>query len=47
MCEGVKVVSRMSEEGLESLDKNESKMDERLEVGHNSSVDDLMRGLEV
>ena len=37
----------MSEEGLESLDKNESKMDERLEVGQNSSVDDIMRGLEV
>ena len=41
------MVSRMSEEGLESLDKNESKMDERLEVGQNSSVDDLMRRLEV
>ena len=39
--------NRMSEEGLESLDKNESKMDERLEVCQNSSVDDFMRGLEV
>ena len=47
MWEGVKVVSRMSEEGLESLDENESKMDGRHEVGQNSSVDDLMRGLEV
>ena len=47
MWEGVKVVSRMSEEGLESLDENESKMDGRQEVGQNSSVDDLMRRLEV
>jgi hypothetical protein len=47
LWEGVKVVSRMSEEGLESLDENESKMDGRHEVGQNSSVDDLMRGLEV
>jgi hypothetical protein len=47
LWEGVKVVSRMSEEGLESLDENESKMDGRHEVGQNGSADDLMRGLEV
>ena len=47
MSEGVKVVSRMREEGLESLDENESKMDERHEVGQNSSIDDFMRSLEI
>ena len=41
------MVSRMSEEGLESLDKNESKMDEGLEVCQNSSIDDFMRGLDI
>ena len=41
------MVSRMSEEGLESLDENESKMDGSHEVGQNGSVDYLMRGLEV
>ena len=29
------------------MDKNESKMDERLEVCQNSSIDDFMRGLEI
>ena len=41
------MVSRMSEEGVESLDENESKMDERHEVCQNSSIDDFMRGLEI
>ena len=47
MSEGVKVVSRMSEEGLESLDENESKMDEMHEIVQNSSIDDFMRGLQI
>ena len=47
MSEGVKVVSRMCEEDLESLDENESKMDERPEGCQNSSIDDFTRGLDI